>query len=596
MADRKGDRSRGPRRPPRARVSGSDRALFLRLLGETRPYRLHLLALFGNGLLLAPITMLAPLPLKIAVDSVLGSHPLPRFLPFAGSAPSREMALALAAGLLIATAIVRQLQQLADQGLRSYLIEKQTLDLRGRLFLHAQRLSLAHHDRRGSTDAITRIEKDVRDTQSIVVESLFPSITASLTLIGMVVVTARIDAMLALAALIVAPVLFLMNHYYRRRVRVRWHEVRALETSALAVVQEVLGALRVVKAFGQEEREHQRFLRRSGQGMWARLRLSLAEGGFGLVAGVLTALGSAGVLFLGVRHVQAGTLTLGELLLVMGYLAQLYEPLRTLSKRAVGLQSKLAGAERVFALLDSAPDVLERPGARGLTRARGGIDFEDVAFGYAADRTVLGGISFTAPAASRVGIAGPTGSGKTTLVGLLLRLYDPTRGRILLDGVDLKDYRLADLRRQYAMVLQDPVLFSTTIGENIAYARPDASQEEIVEAAKAANAHDFIRRLPQGYDTPVGERGMTLSGGERQRISLARAFLRDAPILILDEPTSAVDLKSEALIMEAIARLMRGRTTFIVAHRLSTLQGCDLRLEIEGGRLVAAEAPARLSG
>jgi len=195
-----------------------------------------------------------------------------------------------------------------------------------------------------------------------------------------------------------------------------------------------------------------------------------------------------------------------------------------------------------------------------------------------------------------VGIAGPTGAGKTTLVGLLLRLYDPTAGRILLDGVDLKDYRVADLRRQFAMVLQDSVLFSTSVGENIAYARPDAGREEIVAAAKAANAHDFIRRLPRGYDTPVGERGMTLSGGERQRVSLARAFLRDAPILILDEPTSAVDLKSEALIMEAIERLIRGRTTFIVAHRLSTLEHCDLRLELEGGRLVTAPAPARAGG
>ncbi|MGH7731395.1 MAG: ABC transporter ATP-binding protein [Candidatus Eiseniibacteriota bacterium] len=571
----------------------SDWALFRRLLGGARPYRLHLLALFANGLLLAPITMLAPLPLKIAVDSVLGTHPLPGFLPFAASLPSREVALAIAAGLLIATAFLRQLQQLADQGLRSYLIEKQTLDLRARVFLHAQRLSLAHHDRRGSTDAITRIEKDVRDAQSIVVESLFPSITAAFTVIGMLVVTARIDPVLALAAIAIAPMLFLMNQYYRRRVRVRWHEVRALETSALAVIQEVLGSLRVVKAFGQEEREQQRFLRRSGQGMWARLRLSLTEGGFGMLVGVVTALGSAVVLFVGILHVQARTLTLGELLLVMGYLTQLYEPLRTLSKRAVGLQSKLAGAERVFALLDDQPDVPERPGATALARARGGIEFQDVSFGYAADRPVLKAVSFAAPAGARVGIAGPTGAGKSTLVGLLLRLYDPTTGRILLDGVDLRDHRLQDLRRQFAMVLQEPVLFSTTVGENIAYARPDAGRDEVIEAAKAAHAHDFIRRLPQGYDTPVGERGMTLSGGERQRISLARAFLRDAPILILDEPTSAVDVRSEALIMEAIGRLMRGRTTFIVAHRLSTLEGCDLRLELEGGRLVSVGAVAR---
>jgi len=219
-------------------------------------------------------------------------------------------------------------------------------------------------------------------------------------------------------------------------------------------------------------------------------------------------------------------------------------------------------------------------------RARGELEFQSVYFGYTSDRLVLHDVSLRVPAATRVGIAGATGAGKTTLVGLLLRLYDPNAGRILLDGVDLRDYRIASLRDQYAMVLQDPVLFSTTVAENVAYARPDASREEIVQAARAANAHDFISQLPGGYDTPVGERGMLLSGGERQRISLARAFLKDAPILILDEPTSAVDVRSEALIMEALERLMKGRTTLVVAHRLSTLERCDLRLEIDHGRLV----------
>ena len=572
--------------PARPKTRPSDWALFRRLLAEARPYRLHLLALFGNGLLQAPATVLAPLPLKIAVDSALGSVPLPRLLLPPGVTPSHGVALAVATGLLIAISILRQLQTLVDQWLRAYLIERQTLDLRARLFLHSQRLSLTHHDRRGSTDAITRIEKDVRDAQSIVVESLFPSLAASLTLAGMLFVTARIDWQLALAALVIAPVLFLMNRYYRQRLRARWHEVRSLETSALAVVQEVLGALRVVKAFGQEDRENERFRQRSGRGMWARMQLSLAEGSFGMQVGVLTALGTAVVLFVGVRHVQAGGLTLGALLMVMGYLSQLYEPLRTLSKRAVGLQSKLVSAERVFSLLDDTPDVVERPGARTIVRARGRLEFESVYFGYTSDRLVLHDVSLRVPAATRVGIAGATGAGKTTLVGLLLRLYDPNAGRILLDGVDLRDYRIASLRDQYAMVLQDPVLFSTTVAENVAYARPDARREEIVQAARAANAHDFISQLPGGYDTPVGERGMLLSGGERQRISLARAFLKDAPILILDEPTSAVDVRSEALIMEALERLMKGRTTLVVAHRLSTLERCDLRLEIEHGRLV----------
>jgi ATP-binding cassette, subfamily B, bacterial len=576
--------------------SGSDRALFLRLLGEARPYRFHLLALFGVGLLAAPLTALAPLPLKIAVDSALGSHPLPRWLTMPGAAPSHQLALLVAVALLAAVAILRQLQELSSQMLQAYVVEKQTLDLRARLFLHVQRMSLAHHDLRGTTDSIARIEKDVRDAQAIVVESVFPSITAGLSLATMLVITARIDWQLALVALAISPVLFLMNQYYRQRVRARWHEVKRLETSALAIVQEVLGALRVVKAFGQEQREHERFVRRADEGRWARMRLTLIEGAFGMQVSLLTVIGTAVVLFVGVRHVQASALTLGELLLVMGYLAQLYDPLKTLSKRTVGMQSKLASAERVYALLDGARDVPERADARPLPRARGDIEFRDVAFAYPGGRTVLCEVGFDAPAGTRIGIAGSTGAGKTTLVSLLLRLYDPTQGCVRLDGVDLREYRLVDLRRQFAMVLQDSVLFSTSVAENIAYARPGARLEEIIEAAKAANAHDFISRLPQGYDTPVGERGMTLSGGERQRISLARAFLKDAPILILDEPTSAVDVRSEALIMEALERLMEGRTTLVVAHRLSTLERCDLRLEIEHGRLVAVRSMARAGG
>lgn len=572
---------------------GSDWALLRRLLEEARAYRFHILGLFCLGLLAVPLSMLAPLPLKIAVDSALGSVPLPRALLPPGTSPSPGLALAIAAGLLIAIAALKQIQDVSNHVLRVYVQERLTLDLRARLFLHSQRLSLSHHDRRGATDAMTRIEKDVPAAQSVVVESLFPSITAGLTVAGMLIITARIDAVLALLALAIAPILFLLNQYYRGKLRVRWHEVRRLETWAQSVVQEVLGALRVVKAFGQEEREQARFLARSGEGMWARLRLTMAEGRFGMLVSVMTALGTAVVLVVGVRHVQSGVITLGELLMVMSYLSQLYEPLKTLSKRAANLQSKLTCAERVFSLLDASPDVVERPNARALKHARGEIEFCRVSFGHTEGRLVLRDLSFHVPAATRVGIEGPTGAGKTTLVNLLLRLYDPGGGRILLDGVDLREYRLRDLRKQFAVVLQEPVLFSTSVAENIAYARPDASQDEIVEAARAANAHDFIVQLPQGYDTPVGERGMTLSGGERQRVSLARAFLKNSPILILDEPTSAVDVRSEALILEALERLMEGRTTFIVAHRLSTLEGCDLRLEVARGRISTVRPLAR---
>jgi ATP-binding cassette subfamily B protein len=383
----------------------------------------------------------------------------------------------------------------------------------------------------------------------------------------------------------------LLTHVYGRRLRRRSREVRKLESATLAVVQEVLAAVRVVKAFGQEDRERDRFVRQSEEGTRARLRVTLASGVLGLLVGLTIAGGTAAVLFLGVRHVQAGILTLGELLLVMAYLAQLYGPMETVSKKVADLQASLVGAERAFALLDEAPDVRERPDARPLARAEGAVTFRDVSFAYPDNPPVLHHVSFTVEPGTRVGIEGTTGAGKTTLVSLLTRFYDPTAGQILLDGVDLRDYRLADLRHQFAIVLQDAVLFSATVADNIAYARPDATDAEIIAAAKAANAHDFISRLPQGYETLVGERGMRLSGGERQRLALARAFLKDAPLLILDEPTSSVDSRTEGLIMDALERLMRGRTTFIIAHRLSTLASCDVRLRVEHGRLGGRERP-----
>jgi ATP-binding cassette subfamily B protein len=294
--------------------------------------------------------------------------------------------------------------------------------------------------------------------------------------------------------------------------------------------------------------------------------------------------------------VRAGTVTTGELLAVMSYLTQLYAPVKTAAKRAGTLQGQLAGAERVFDLLDQTPAVVERPGVRPLDRASGAVTFDDVTFGYEPCRSVLRTVSFDVPAGTRVGVSGRTGAGKSTLMSLLTRLVDPARGRVLLDAVDLRDYRLADLRNQFGVVLQDPVLFSTTVGDNIAYARPDASQAEVEAAARAAHAHDFIVALPDGYATQVGERGVLLSGGERQRISLARAFLKDAPILLLDEPTSAVDVHTEQLILDAVDRLTAGRTSFMISHRPGALGSCDIVLDLDGGRVVARPRSAAGSG
>jgi ATP-binding cassette subfamily B protein len=354
----------------------------------------------------------------------------------------------------------------------------------------------------------------------------------------------------------------------------KYEAVKELESRALAVVQEALTAVRVVKAFGRENSEQERFVRHSSEGLRRRVRLAFAEGAFGSIVNVATAVGTGLVLFIGVRNVQSGLLTLGALLMVITYLSDLYGPLESMSNQIASLQSSLVSARRAFEILDEVPEVVERAHARPLGRAAGAIEFRQVSFAYDERNVIL----------DNVWIAGRTGTGKSTLVSLLTRFYDPTAGQILLDGLDLCDYKLAALRNQFALVLQEPLLFSTSIAENIAYARPDASDEEIAEAAKAARAHDFIVALPDGYQTKVGERGMMVSGGERQRISLARAFLKDAPILILDEPTSAVDLETEAAILDAMERLMRGRTSFIISHRLSALENCDILLVLEDGQ------------
>ena len=578
----------------------TDLTLFRRLLGQARPYWPHLGGVLLLSLLSSPLVLLTPLPLKIAVDSVLGSEPIPGFLdallPEVVTS-SGATVLIVVVSLVVAIALLTELLQLATSLLSTYTGEKLVLGFRTRLFRHTQRLSLLYHDSKGTTDSAYRIQYDAPSIQWIATESVPPITTAVATLVGMIYVTFQIDWQLALVALAVSPFLFLSAWAYGRPLRSRWRRVHHLDSSALAVVQEGLAALRVVKAFGQEAREGERFARRSSESVRERIRVALVEGGFTISVGLLTAAGTAAVLFIGVRHVQSGILTLGDLLLVMGYLVQLYAPLNTLSQSKATLQGSLASAERAFALLDETPDVVERPDARTLSRASGAVAFRGVSFAYRADRPVLHDVSFEIEPGTRLGISGTTGAGKTTLVSLLTRFYDPTTGRILLDNVDLRDYKLADLRNQFAIVLQEPVLFSTSIAENIAYARADASEEEIVEAAKAANAHEFIVGLSRGYDTQVGERGMSLSGGERQRIALARAFLKDAPILILDEPTSSVDVKTEAAIMEAMTRLMQNRTTFMIAHRLSTLEHCDVRLVIEDGRLVEHRAvPASVPG
>src|SRR5437667_373519 len=421
--------------------------------------------------------------------------------------------------------------------------------------------------------------------RSFGIDSLIPLTTSILTLGAMILVMVFLDWELALIALLVSPLMFLLTFVFRPRIRAGWRKFRASESAAMAVAQESLGASRLVKSYGQEERKNKELVSHYDASLSASLKVQVDSAIYSLLVGVLTAAGLAAVLYIGIGHVP-GILTLGSLLVVNYYVTQLYGPLRNVGQSILDIQMSLTGVERYRAVLDEKPDVPELPNAIPLARARGNIAFRNVSFAYTKDHPVLHDITFELPSGNRLGVVGPTGSGKTTLSTLLLRLFDPTEGVITLDDLDLTDYKLADLRNQYAVVHQETVLFSTSVAENIRFAKPNATMDEVIAAAAAAKAQHFITNLPNGYDTLVGERGMKLSGGERQRISLARAFLKDAPILILDEPTSSLDVHTESAILDTIQELMKGRTTMMIAHRPSTVRGCHLRVQIERGRVV----------
>jgi ATP-binding cassette subfamily B protein len=567
--------------------------LYRRAFLQVKPYWLHLTAVALLGLLATPIALLSPLPLKIAVDTALGPYPLPGALEYwwPGSTSSKSAALTVAVALLLLVTLVNLGQRFGQWLLQEYTGTSIVLSFRGALFEHVQRLSLSYHDAAGMSDATYRVQYDAPAIQGLVLWGVIPLVTSALTMVCMIYVIMQISVELALVALAASPILVLLTALHSPVLRARWERIKIVETSTLSIVQEVFGAIRVVKAFSREDSELARFVTKSTDGIRERLRVVLVESSLALTTGLTVGIGTAVVLVIGVRQVQATELTLGELLLVMSYLTQLYLPLQTIGRQVAEQQGSLTGAARSFALLDQAPAIVDRHGSRHISRAAGHIEIRNVTFAYGNGPTVLDGVSLNVPAGACVGIAGPTGSGKTTLLNLLIRFYDPTNGQILLDGIDIREYRLTDLRDQFALVLQEPILFSTTIAENIAYGRLGASHEQIIAAARAAEAHEFISTLKDGYETRVGDRGVLLSGGERQRLTLARAFLRDSPILILDEPTSSIDVETEDAILHATRRLIAGRTTFMIAHRLRTLDGFDIRLRLRGGRLELLEPP-----
>jgi ATP-binding cassette subfamily B protein len=563
--------------------------LIKRILIHSRPYWPHIIGLFILGLFATPIALLKPYALKLIIDCGFGTEQVPAFIKmfFPESFEFTFITVVIiAAALVILVALIENIYGFITWVFGTFTGEKLVLNIRTLLFNHIQRLSLAYHDRKGASDSLYRIQWDTMCVRSFLLGQLSPLINSTVTLIAMITIMFMINWSFAVICLCVIPPLFYLTRLSSRRLRKDWYKVKDAESGVLSVLHEVLGSLRIVKAFGQEENEGERFLDRSNLAVKGQMKMARVGATFTFITGMLIAIGTAFFIYLGALHVHNEKMTLGELTLVLAYLTQIFGPLQSISKNINEVQSSLTSIDRVFSVLDEEKEVKENPHAIHLTRANGSFEFEKVSFYYDRDRPTLQEISFQIKPGDRVGIMGSTGAGKSTLISLLMRFYDPASGKIYIDGEDITNFKLTDYRAQFSIVLQDPVLFSTTIAENIRYGRPGASEQEIINAAMAANAHDFIIKSKDGYDTMVGERGMQLSGGERQRISVARAFIKNAPVLILDEPTSSLDIKTEAQVMEAMERLMEGRTTFMITHRLDTLKSCNVILHLESGRIV----------
>jgi len=557
---------------------------FRRVVPYIRPHKRLAVTSLVLMVASAGMALLAPWPLAILLDTVLGEQPLPSLLGWLGGLGTYELlGIAVGAGLLF-TALEHGLA-VVDDYVNTKLDQSMVLDLRSRMFRHAQRLSMAYHDSKQMGKLMFQINTQASAVGSVTT-SIPPLLQSVLTLVGMFVVVLQIQTTLALLALVVVPFIYCSAGFYTRYIEPRVYHVRRLEGDSLAIVHEAMAMLRVIVAFGREKHEYDRFRRQGEEAVSARVHLTVRQTMFSLVVTMITAIGTALVLGFGAHYVLEHEMTVGELVVVMGYIASIYKPLEQISTTFSTLQQSFISLRSAFDLLDTEPEIAEQPDALALERTRGHVAFEDVQFSYAGRRGTLTDVTFAVEPGQCVAIVGPTGAGKSTLLSLLMRFYDPQRGRVLLDGHDVRDLRLEDLRKQISVVLQEPLLFGGTIRENIRYGRLEASDEEVEAAARAANCHDFVSALPKGYDTKLGERGALLSGGERQRISVARAFLKDAPVLILDEPTSSIDSRTEAVILDALARLIEGRTTFMVAHRLSTVRDADLILVLDHGRVV----------
>ncbi len=554
-----------------------------------RPYRFYLGAALLAALGEIVADLFQPWPLKFVIDSILRRQPLPHAVaryasPIFGASEMGILYFALFCVLGIAC--LDATASFAQDYLMPRIGHWVMHDLRRQLYWHVQGLSLSYHNEQRLGDLMTTLTGDIHAARELIESASLGLLVNSLALSGMILIIVAMDWRFALIALSVAPVLFVLVYRLTRRVKQVSRDVRRREGKVASIAQEVLSSIRVVQAFTREDYEQARFERENLERISAGIQARTLQAKLKSLVQLVVASGTVLVLWYGVRQVLLGRLMPGSLLVLLAYLSRLYRPMRDLSKQSDTLNRAQVGLERIFHLLETERRVQDLPGAKLAPPFKGKIEFDHVAFAFRPDKPVLHDICFGTDPGQVLGVVGSTGAGKTTLLSLIPRFHDPDRGSVRIDGRDIRSYTLASLRSQMSLVLQETVLFYGTVRDNIAYGRSETTMDEIVAAAVGANAHEFIEKLPEGYQTLIGERGATLSGGQRQRLAIARAMIRNAPIILLDEPTTGLDASSEALVLEGLARLIAGRTAIIIAHRLSTVSRCDAILVLEGGRII----------
>jgi subfamily B ATP-binding cassette protein MsbA len=560
----------------------------LSIIGLLRPHwkalTLALLAVAGE----AATDLLEPWPLKIVLDYLLQSkHPPGWMSAMVGWIGQDKLAVLNFAVLAVAViAVVGALSSYLEKYVTTSVGQWVMHDLRRTLYHHIHRLSLAEHDEKRTGDLIGRVTSDIEAIQNFITTALLGILTSVLTLLGIIGVMFYLNWRFSLISLSVAPVLFLVVYLFTRRIKKASRDVRKKESELLSIVEEVFSSIRVVKAFAREDYEERRFERQSLENVEMALLARSIKMKLAPIVDIIVATGTCLVLGYGARLVLAGQLTAGALVVFLLYLGKMYKPMRDLSKMTDTISKAAVGFERIREVLETESGMRDLPGARRAKRFKGKIEFDKVSFGYNPDQLILKDLSFEIEPGQVAAFVGPTGGGKTTIISLVARFYDPLSGEVKIDGTNIRNYTMKSLRQQVSFVLQETLLFHAPIWQNIAYGRPEANRAEIIRAAKLANAHEFIDEMPEGYDTMVGERGVTLSGGQRQRIAIARAVIRDTPILVLDEPTSGLDAASEQAVFEALDRLMKGKTCIVIAHHLATIRRAKIIFVVKDNTLV----------